>query len=66
MCTVPANIAGLPAVSLPCGFDGNGLPIGLQLMGPAFSEQRLLDVAHRFELHTAGTYLCRTATEVTV
>lgn len=66
ICTVPANIAGLPAVSLPCGFDGNGLPIGLQLMGPAFSEQRLLDAAHRFETQTDGAYLCRTATEVSI
>lgn len=47
--TVPVNIAGLPAVSLPCGKDEDGLPIGMQLIGPALSEKRLLRAAHTFE-----------------
>ncbi len=51
--TIPANLAGLPAISVPCGFDSQGLPIGLQLMAPVLAEQRLLQVAHRYEC-TAG------------
>ena len=47
--TIPANLAGLPAISVPCGFDGQGLPIGLQLMAPVLQEERLLQVAHHYE-----------------
>ena len=47
--TIPANLAGLPAISVPCGFDGQGLPIGLQLMAPVLQEERLLQVAHQYE-----------------
>jgi len=47
--TVPVNIAGIPALSLPCGRDEQGLPIGLQLMGPAFSEAMLYQVGHALE-----------------
>lgn len=47
--TIPANLAGLPAMSLPCGKDRQGLPIGLHLMGPAFGEERLMSIAHAFE-----------------
>ena len=43
--TVPANLAGLPGVSVPCGFDGRGLPIGLQLIGKPFDEETLLRLA---------------------
>ncbi|MDP3986302.1 MAG: Asp-tRNA(Asn)/Glu-tRNA(Gln) amidotransferase subunit GatA [Candidatus Veblenbacteria bacterium] len=50
--TVPVNIAGLPALSVPCGFTKQGLPIGLQLMGPAWSEARLLRIAHHYEQAT--------------
>lgn len=46
--TIPANLAGIPAMSLPCGKDSSGLPIGLHLMAPAFGEDRLLSVAHGF------------------
>jgi aspartyl-tRNA(Asn)/glutamyl-tRNA(Gln) amidotransferase subunit A len=44
-----ANLSGLPAVSMPCGFSPDGLPIGLTLMGPADSEMRLLAIADAFE-----------------
>ncbi len=47
--TIPANLAGLPAISLPCGFDNLGLPIGLQLIGNVLGEQRLLQAAYQYE-----------------
>ncbi len=50
--TIPAPLAGLPGLSIPCGFDAKGLPVGLQLMGPHFSEARLLGVAHRYQQAT--------------
>jgi aspartyl-tRNA(Asn)/glutamyl-tRNA(Gln) amidotransferase subunit A len=52
ICTIPANMAGIPAVSQCCGFDTHGLPIGMQLMGPAFSEEMLLRAAHAYEQAT--------------
>jgi len=50
--TIPAPLAGLPALSIPCGFDGRGLPVGLQLTGPHFSEAKLLGAAHRYQQAT--------------
>jgi len=50
--TIPAPLAGLPALSVPCGFDAQGLPVGLQLTGPHFSEARLLGAAHRYQQAT--------------
>ncbi|HUQ26872.1 MAG TPA: Asp-tRNA(Asn)/Glu-tRNA(Gln) amidotransferase subunit GatA [Burkholderiales bacterium] len=50
--TIPAPLAGLPALSIPCGFDARGLPVGLQLTGPHFSEARLLGAAHRYQQQT--------------
>ncbi|UCC30346.1 MAG: Asp-tRNA(Asn)/Glu-tRNA(Gln) amidotransferase subunit GatA [Phycisphaerales bacterium] len=50
--TISANLAGICAISLPCGLDRQGLPIGLQLTGPAFGEERLLSVAHQYQLRT--------------
>lgn len=47
--TTPANMAGLPAISVPCGFDQAGLPIGLQIMGPAFGEGQILRTAYMVE-----------------
>jgi aspartyl-tRNA(Asn)/glutamyl-tRNA(Gln) amidotransferase subunit A len=48
--TIAVNLAGLPGMSIPCGFDGKGLPVGLQLIGNHFSESRMLNVAHRYQL----------------
>jgi aspartyl-tRNA(Asn)/glutamyl-tRNA(Gln) amidotransferase subunit A len=47
--TIPANLAGLPAINVPCGFDSGGLPIGLQLIAGVLEEEKLLRVAHQFE-----------------
>ena len=47
--TASVNLAGLPAVSLPCGFDGQGLPIGFQLVGDAFSEEKLVWAAQAYQ-----------------
>ena len=47
--TIPINLAGLPAISLPGGFSQDGLPIGLQIIGPHFSEVTLLQTAYQFE-----------------
>lgn len=49
VCTVPVNIAGLPGISLPCGTGTDGMPIGMQLIGAAFSEARLLGAAYQYE-----------------
>ena len=48
--TVPANLAGLPAISIPCGFDNKGLPIGLQLIGNVLEEDKILNAANVFEI----------------
>ncbi|MFZ1867557.1 MAG: amidase family protein, partial [Steroidobacteraceae bacterium] len=60
--TIGANLAGLPALSVPCGFvggspsaqgaSGDRLPVGLQIVGPHFAEARILNVAHRYQLET--------------
>jgi aspartyl-tRNA(Asn)/glutamyl-tRNA(Gln) amidotransferase subunit A len=50
--TVSANLAGLPGVSLPCGFS-EGMPVGLQLLAPPLEEARLLRVADAYQRHTA-------------
>jgi aspartyl-tRNA(Asn)/glutamyl-tRNA(Gln) amidotransferase subunit A len=50
--TIPANLAGLPGLSVPCGFDPRGMPIGLQILGPAFSEDRLLRTGNMFQSTT--------------
>jgi aspartyl-tRNA(Asn)/glutamyl-tRNA(Gln) amidotransferase subunit A len=50
--TISVNLAGLPALSLPCGFDTTGLPIGLQIIGKPFDEATILRVAHAYEQST--------------
>lgn len=50
--TVPFNFLSLPAISLPCGFSKQGLPIGLQIVGKAFDEVRILQIAHAYEQAT--------------
>ncbi|WP_139492186.1 Asp-tRNA(Asn)/Glu-tRNA(Gln) amidotransferase subunit GatA [Brevibacillus dissolubilis] len=52
ICTVPANLAGLPAISIPCGVSNKGLPIGMQLIGKAFDEATILRAAHAYEQAT--------------
>ena len=47
--TISVNLAGLPGMSIPAGFDAKGLPVGLQLIGKYFDEARLLNVAHRYQ-----------------
>lgn len=51
--TATANLAGICGLSVPCGFLENGLPAGLQILGPAFGEERILRVAHAYEQSTA-------------
>ena len=52
--TVPVNVVGVPAISFPCGKDSKGLPIGLQLIGKMFDEQKLYNLANYFEKHNGG------------
>jgi aspartyl-tRNA(Asn)/glutamyl-tRNA(Gln) amidotransferase subunit A len=47
--TISTNLAGLPGISVPCGFSKSGLPIGLQLIGQAFEESKLLQIAHAYD-----------------
>ena len=49
ICTVSVNIAGVPAISIPCGVDSNGLPIGMQLISNKFEEEKILNAAYTFE-----------------
>ena len=50
--TIPCNLAGLPGLSLPCGFSKSGLPIGLQILGNHFQEEKMLRVAYAYEQNT--------------
>jgi aspartyl-tRNA(Asn)/glutamyl-tRNA(Gln) amidotransferase subunit A len=50
--TIPANLTGLPALSIPCGFGDDGMPVGLQLMAPAFKEDVILGAGITFQDHT--------------
>jgi aspartyl-tRNA(Asn)/glutamyl-tRNA(Gln) amidotransferase subunit A len=49
ICTVPVNIAGIPSVSIPCGTDKNGLPVGMQFIGKKFDEFTILNAAYYYE-----------------
>jgi aspartyl-tRNA(Asn)/glutamyl-tRNA(Gln) amidotransferase subunit A len=51
--TININLAGLPGLSMPCGFSGNGLPIGLQIIGPHFGEDKILKAAYALEQELA-------------
>jgi len=51
--TLPANLAGIPALSFPVGFDSARLPIGMQLMAPHLAEDRLLQAAHAYQAATS-------------
>jgi aspartyl-tRNA(Asn)/glutamyl-tRNA(Gln) amidotransferase subunit A len=50
--TIAVNLAGIPSISIPCGFDDNNLPVGLQIMSPAFTEDKLLRIARMYEAKT--------------
>jgi aspartyl-tRNA(Asn)/glutamyl-tRNA(Gln) amidotransferase subunit A len=50
--TIAANLAGIPGISIPCGFDENNLPIGLQILSPTFAEDKLLRIARMYEKET--------------
>jgi aspartyl-tRNA(Asn)/glutamyl-tRNA(Gln) amidotransferase subunit A len=50
--TIAVNLAGLPGMSIPCGFGSNGMPVGLQIIGNYFDEARMLSVAHQYQLAT--------------
>jgi aspartyl-tRNA(Asn)/glutamyl-tRNA(Gln) amidotransferase subunit A len=50
--TIPVNLAGLPAISIPCGFDKKGLPVGLQLIGNVLQEEKLFQIAYAYEQST--------------
>ena len=54
ICTITLNIASLPGMSIPCGVGADGMPIGLQLIGPRFSEATLFNVAHHYEKLVGG------------
>ena len=47
--TVPTNLAGLPGISIPAGYDQNNLPLGLQVIGRHFDEQKILDISYALE-----------------
>jgi aspartyl-tRNA(Asn)/glutamyl-tRNA(Gln) amidotransferase subunit A len=50
--TVPINLAGVPGISVPCGFTSAGLPVGLQIIGKPFDEETILRMAYAFEQST--------------
>ena len=56
--TISANLAGLPGISVPCGRDGKGLPVGMQLIGDRFSEKKLLRAAYAYESARGAFGIC--------
>lgn len=52
ICTVPVNVAGLPGISIPCGVDSKGMPVGMQLIGNKFQEETILNAAYTYEQAT--------------
>ncbi len=59
ICSVPINIAGLPALALPCGENSEGLPFGMQLIGKAFSESTLYRIGNAYERETSAYHLSK-------
>jgi len=57
LCTVPINVAGIPAISIPCGVDKTGMPIGMQIIGKQFSEATLLNAAYTYEQKIKFRYI---------
>lgn len=53
ICTVPINIAGVPSISLPCGIDSKGLPVGMQIIGNMFDEKTIMNLAYFYEHNAA-------------
>ena len=49
ICTVSINIGGLPGISIPCGVNSEGMPIGMQLVGNKFEEEKIINAAYAFE-----------------
>jgi aspartyl-tRNA(Asn)/glutamyl-tRNA(Gln) amidotransferase subunit A len=49
ICTIPLNLAGVAGISIPCGFDSKGLPIGLQIMANALEEPKMFRTAYAYE-----------------
>ena len=64
VCTASVNLAGLPAMSIPCGFGDGGLPVGMQIIGGKFREDVILSAALAFETHTGGEFISAPETEV--
>ena len=56
--TIPANLAGIPGISIPCGFDGRGLPVGMEIMTPSGEESRLFRIARAYEQATEFHLRC--------
>ncbi len=56
--TLPANLAGIPALAFPVGYDEGGLPIGMQLMGPHFKENQLFQIGHAYQMTTGWHEKC--------
>jgi aspartyl-tRNA(Asn)/glutamyl-tRNA(Gln) amidotransferase subunit A len=54
ICTVLINIVGIPAMSVPCGFTSEGLPVGLQIMGDRFKEETVIGVANAYQKATSA------------
>ena len=52
ICTVSVNIAGLPGMSIPCGIDSEGMPIGMQIIGNKFCEETIIKAAYAYERET--------------
>jgi len=52
LCTVPINVAGVPSISIPCGVNSEGMPIGMQLIGKQFDEETIIRAAYTYEQET--------------